>query len=112
MANPMKWLDPAYSIGHMGGGRYSHFKHTSPTYHAEKALPARSPWHLIHGKHLREQDEERKKADRKEKKEREWAEIRRGIEEHSYKPKAMFRGGRTRPVDGCAIKGKTKPTVF
>jgi len=26
--------------------------------------------------------------------------------------KKMKQGGRTKPVDGCAIKGKTKPPVF
>ena len=49
---------------------------------------------------------------RKEEKKQELDALKKQLEASSYKPRAMNRGGRVKPVDGCAVKGKTKPPVF
>jgi|TARA_R110002012_G_scaffold312131_2_gene522257 hypothetical protein len=56
--------------------------------------------------------EKRENKKRKEEKKLELDALRKEVEAGSYKPNAMFRGGRVKPVDGCAVKGKTKPPVF
>jgi hypothetical protein len=49
---------------------------------------------------------------RKEEKKQELDALKKEVEAGAYKPQAMMRGGRVKPVDGCAIRGKTKPPVF
>jgi len=49
---------------------------------------------------------------RKEEKKQELDALKKQLQASSYKPQAMNRGGRVKPVDGCAVKGKTKPPVF
>ena len=103
MANIMKYLDPMYSVSDTRG--------ISPTRLMEKAIPAESPLHP-HRSTLEERTQKKYDASRKKEKEREMEEIRKQIASSSYRPQAMSKGGRTRPVDGCAVKGKTKPPVF
>ena len=38
--------------------------------------------------------------------------LKKEVEAGAYKPQAMMRGGRVKSVDGCAVRGKTKPPVF
>lgn len=98
-------LDPHYQMG---------LEHSPTEAVAEKIIPRESNLHP-HKKLLEEEEAKRKEIRRKEKEE-ELDKMRRFIADSSYKPlsatKNMSKGGRTRPVDGCAIKGKTKPTVF
>ena len=83
----------------------------SPTSYIEKAIPADSAFHP-HSSLLVEEEKERKKRIRDEERERDYERVRKQIASSAYKPKAMNRGGRVKPVDGCAVKGKTKPPVF
>ena len=94
-------LDPQYQMG----------IEYSPTSYLEKAIPADSAFHP-HSSLLVEEEKERKKRIRDEERERDYERVRKQIASSAYKPKAMNRGGRVKPVDGCAVKGKTKPPVF
>ena len=49
---------------------------------------------------------------RKEEKKQELDALKKEVEAGAYKPQAMMRGGRVKSVDGCAVRGKTKPPVF
>ena len=49
---------------------------------------------------------------RKEEEKQELDALKKEVEAGAYKPQAMMRGGRVKPVDGCAVRGKTKPPVF
>lgn len=105
----MRYLEPSYT--------FKETRATSPTYWAQKVLPADSAFHpWFHKEKLIEEETARKKEIRDKEKEEEWNRIRQSISDNAYKPlsatKNMSKGGRTRPVDGCAIKGKTKPPVF
>ena len=103
MANVMKYFDPMYSV--------KGTRHLSPTHMMEKVLPADSGWHP-HKDHLIEEKRKRDRQIRDEERAKEHEEVRRQIASSAYKPQAMNRGGRVKPVDGCAVKGKTKPPVF
>ena len=98
--------DPQHQLG---------FEKYSPTSYVEKAIPADSVLHP-HSRLLTKEEEEKRKEARRKEKEEELNKMRSFISSSSYKPlsatKNMSKGGRTRPVDGCAIKGKTKPPVF
>ena len=98
--------DPQHQLG---------FEKYSPTSYVEKAIPADSILHP-HGRLLIKEEEAQRREARRKEKEEEWDKIRRSIAENSYRPLSatsnMSKGGRTRPVDGCAVKGKTKPVMF
>ena len=109
-------LDPQYQMGiEFGDDSLKKGLPNSPTSYVEKVIPAESALHPHSSLLVEEEAAKRREARRKEKEE-EWERIRQSIADSSYKPlsatRNMSKGGRTRPIDGCAIKGKTKPVMF
>tara|TARA_R110001599_G_scaffold81044_1_gene218860 strand:- start:2486 stop:2779 length:294 start_codon:yes stop_codon:yes gene_type:complete len=89
-------LSPAYGIA-TGTGPYKHFLGSLGRAHYDRAEDKR--------KRKKEEAADLAELNR----------VKTGINTSSYNQtveKKMMHGGRTKPVDGCAIKGKTKPPVF
>ena len=111
-------MDPQYQMGiEFGDDSLKKFPGlpNSPTSYVEKAIPADSVLHP-HSSLLVEEEAAKKREASKKEREEEWERIKQSISHNAYKPlsatRNMSKGGRTRPIDGCAIKGKTKPPVF